>query len=311
MQSFNIETKENLQCGITTGGGLLKGGSNSGALGQKRASAEIAALIESMPMYEFTPNMIKGDSKTEATPTAKVQKTGTSLRTQKTRGRKSIMKVTGELSPASKSMPRKIAKQAASMYKLGVEQGREKIPKARLRKTPKAKTSLRTQKTRGRKSIMKITGSGGYTSGKSMPRKIAKQAASMYKLGIEQGRKTKTSLRTRKTRGQKSIMKITGDLSSTGTSLPRKTARQASSVYKLGLEQGRNKPSKAPVAKVQKTGTSLRTQKTKGRKSIMKVTGNLSSTGKSMPRKTARQVTNIYKLGVEQGRKKSKPKKTR
>ena len=50
MQSFNIETEENLQCGITTGGGLLKGGSNSGALGQKRASAGIAALIESMPM---------------------------------------------------------------------------------------------------------------------------------------------------------------------------------------------------------------------------------------------------------------------
>ena len=308
MQSFNIETEENLQCGITTGGGLLKGGSNSGALGQKRASAGIAALIESMPMYEFTPNLIKGNSKTEAAPVAKVQKTGTSLRTQKIGGRKSIMKVTGKLSPTGKSMPRKTARQTASMYKLGLEQGRGKTPKARPRKAPKVKTSLRTQKTKGQKSIIKVTGNLSPT-GKSMPRKTARQAASMYKLGLEQGRRTETSLRTQKTRGQKSIMKVTGKLSPTGTSLPRKTARQVTSMYKLGVEQGQNKPSKAPVAEAQKTGTSLRTQETRGRKSIMKVTGNLSSTGKSMSRKTARQVASIYKLGVEQGRNKSKPKK--
>ena len=304
MLILNIETEENLQCGITTGGGLLKGGSNSGALGQKRASAGIAALIESMPMYEFTPNMIK------SAPVAKVQKTGTSLRTQKTRGRKSVMKVTGNLNPTGTSLPRKAARQAASMYRLGLEQGREKAPKARPQKAPKAKTSLRTQKTRGRKSIMKVTGELSPVS-KSMPRKQARQAASMYKLGLEQGRKTETSLRTQKTKGRKSIMKVTGKLSPTGTSLPRKTVRQVTSMYKLGVEQGRNKPSEAPVAKVQKIGTSLRTQKTRGRKSVVKVTGNLSPTGKSMPRKTAKQVTDIYKLGVEQGRKKSKPKKTR
>ena len=173
-------------------------------------------------------------------PVAKVQKTGTSLRTQKTRGQKSVMKVTGNLNPTGTSLPRKAARQAASMYKLGLEQGRGKTPKARPRKAPKVKTSLRTQKIGGRKSIMKVTGKLSPT-GTSLPRKTARQAASMYKLGVEQGQKTETSLRTQKTRGQKSIIKVTGNLSPTGKSMSRKTARQAASMYKLGVEQGRNK----------------------------------------------------------------------
>ena len=152
---------------------------------------------------------------------------------------------------------------------------------------------------------------------------MAKQAVSMYKegirKGIEQGRKiaTKarqksgTSLRTQKARGRESILKVTGSLSSTGTSMPRKMAKQAVSMYKLGVEQGQKKAAKPPTPETQKSGSSLRTQKTKERKSVMKVTGynGRSLTGKSMPRKTAKQVTSMYKLGVKQGQNKSKAEK--